>query len=144
MNRKPGRGVVGYVILLGTLLLIAILLNGGLNQTVSRRIEYPKLLSMIKEDKVARVAVRNNSLVGLISGTITLIGTFIFMITTSWVLTLITIAFIPVFLFGGMMIAKKSAKYYAAQQAALSSAATSRTTAIFFIGAFSFSVVMGV
>ena len=61
----------------------------------------------------------NNSLVGLISGTITLIGTFIFMITTSWVLTLITIAFIPVFLFGGMMIAKKSAKYYAAQQAAL-------------------------
>ena len=56
---------MGYVILLGTLLLIAILLNGGLNQTVSRRIEYPKLLSMIKEDKVARVAVRNNSLVGL-------------------------------------------------------------------------------
>ncbi len=61
----------------------------------------------------------NNSLVGLVSGTITLIGTFIFMITTSWILTLITIFFIPVFLFGGMMIAKKSAKYYAAQQAAL-------------------------
>ena len=61
----------------------------------------------------------NNSLVGLVSGMITLIGTFIFMITTSWILTLITIAFIPVFLFGGMMIAKKSAKYYAAQQAAL-------------------------
>ena len=61
----------------------------------------------------------NNSLVGLISGIITLIGTFIFMVTTSWLLTLITVAFIPVFLFGGMMIAKKSAKYYAAQQAAL-------------------------
>ena len=61
----------------------------------------------------------NNSLVGLVSGLITLIGTFIFMVTTSWVLTLITIAFIPVFLFGGMMIAKRSAKYYAWQQAAL-------------------------
>ena len=61
----------------------------------------------------------NNSLIGLVSGMITLVGTFIFMITTSWILTLITIAFIPVFLFGGMMIAKKSAKYYAAQQAAL-------------------------
>jgi ATP-binding cassette subfamily B protein len=61
----------------------------------------------------------NNSLVGLVSGLITLIGTFVFMVTTSWVLTLITIVFIPVFLFGGMMIAKRSAKYYAWQQAAL-------------------------
>ena len=61
----------------------------------------------------------NNSLVGLVSGLITLIGTFIFMITTSWILTLITILFIPVFLFGGMIIAKRSAKYYAWQQAAL-------------------------
>ena len=61
----------------------------------------------------------NNSLVGLISGVISLIGTFIFMITTSWLLTLITVVSIPVFLFGGMMIAKRSAKYYAGQQAAL-------------------------
>ena len=69
MNKKPGRGIVGYVILLSTLLLIAILLNGGLNQTVSRRIEYPQLLTMIKENKVARVAIRNNSLVGLTRST---------------------------------------------------------------------------
>ncbi len=61
----------------------------------------------------------NNSLVGLISGVISLIGTFIFMITTSWVLTLITVVSIPLFLFGGAAIAKKSAKYYAGQQAAL-------------------------
>ena len=65
MNKKPSRGITGYIILLGTLLLIAILLNGGLNQTVSRRIEYPKLLEYIKEQKIARVAIRNNSLVGL-------------------------------------------------------------------------------
>ena len=69
MNKKPSRGVIGYVILLSTLLLIAILLNGGLNQTVSRRIEYPQLLEMIKEGRVARVAVRNSSLVGLTNTT---------------------------------------------------------------------------
>ena len=69
MNRKPSRGIVGYVVLLSTLLLIALLLNGGLNQTVSRRIEYPQLLEMIKDGKVARVAVRNNSLVGLTNTT---------------------------------------------------------------------------
>ena len=57
------------MVLLTTLLLIAILLNGGLNQTVSRRIEYPQLLDMIKEGKVARVAIRNNSLVGLTNTT---------------------------------------------------------------------------
>ena len=69
MNKKPSRGIIGYVVLLGTLLLIAILINGGLNQTVSRRIEYPQLLQMIKDGKVARVAIRNNSLVGLTNTT---------------------------------------------------------------------------
>ena len=63
--KKPSRGIIGYVALLGTLLLIAILLNGGLNQTVSKRIEYPTLLDMIDKGEVARVAVRNNHLVGL-------------------------------------------------------------------------------
>lgn len=69
MNRKPSRGIVGYVVLLTTLLLIAILLNGGLSQTVSRRIEYPQLLDMIKEGKVSRVAIRNNALVGVTKST---------------------------------------------------------------------------
>ena len=62
---KKSRGVAGYLALLGTLLVIAILLNGGLNQTVSKRIEYPQLLQMIEEGKVARVAIRNNALIGL-------------------------------------------------------------------------------
>ena len=70
MNRKPSRGIVGYVVLLSTLLLIAILLNGGLNQTVSRRIEYPQLLEKIKSDEVGCVAIRNNSLVGVYKNTI--------------------------------------------------------------------------
>ena len=70
MNRKPSRGIIGYVVLLSILLLIAILLNGGLNQTVSRRIEYPQLLEKIKSDEVGRVAIRNNSLVGVYKNTI--------------------------------------------------------------------------
>ena len=62
---KKSRGAVGYLALLGTLLVIAILLNGGLTQTESKRIEYPRLLQMIEDDQVARVAIRNNALVGL-------------------------------------------------------------------------------
>ena len=61
----------------------------------------------------------SNSLTSLISGAVTLIGTFVFMITTSWVLTLVTVVFIPVFIFGGLLIAKLSRKYYSSQQAAL-------------------------
>ncbi len=61
----------------------------------------------------------NNSLTSLISGMVTLIGTFIFMVTTSWILTFITVVFIPVFALGGILIGKKSRKYYAGQQAAL-------------------------
>ena len=61
----------------------------------------------------------NNSLTSFVSGTITLIGTFVFMITTNIWLTLITVAFIPVFAKGGSMLAKVSQKYYSGQQAAL-------------------------
>ena len=61
----------------------------------------------------------NNSLLSFVSGIITLVGTFIFMITTSWVLTLITIAFIPLFLLIIASVGKRSSKYYGAQQAAL-------------------------
>ncbi len=61
----------------------------------------------------------DNSLVSLISGSITLVGTFIFMITTNWILTLVTVVFIPIFVWGGAAIAKYSHKFYSAQQAAL-------------------------
>ncbi len=68
MKQKPSRGILGYFILIGTLLVIAILLNGGLNRTVSKRIEYPQLLKYIDEGKVGRVALRGNSLVGVFDG----------------------------------------------------------------------------
>ena len=61
----------------------------------------------------------NNSFTQIVSGAVTLVGTFIFMVTTSWILTLVTVAFIPVLLFGGFTIGKLSRKYYAAQQSAL-------------------------
>lgn len=61
----------------------------------------------------------DNSLVSLISGTVTLLGTFFFMLTTNWILTLITVLFVPVFIFGGGAIAGRSRKFYAGQQAAL-------------------------
>ncbi|MEE1198816.1 MAG: ABC transporter ATP-binding protein [Acutalibacteraceae bacterium] len=63
----------------------------------------------------------DNSMISLVSGTITLIGTFIFMITTNWLLTLITVVFIPIFARGGAAIAKRSSKYYSGQQSALGS-----------------------
>lgn len=61
----------------------------------------------------------NNSLTEIVSGTITLVGTFTFMITTNLWLTLITMLFIPIFARGGAAIAKRSGKYYSGQQAAL-------------------------
>ncbi len=61
----------------------------------------------------------NHTLTSLVSGTVTLIGTFIFMVTTNIWLTLITIVFIPIFARGGAAIAKRSSKYYSGQQSAL-------------------------
>ena len=61
----------------------------------------------------------NNSLIQIVSGLITLVGTFLFMVTTNWVLTLVTVVFIPLFAFGGGAIAKRSSKYYGGQQSAL-------------------------
>ena len=61
----------------------------------------------------------NNALTSTVSGLITLVGTFIFMLTTNWILTLVTIVFIPIFALGGGAIAKASSKYYSGQQSAL-------------------------
>ena len=61
----------------------------------------------------------NNSLTSIINSVITILGTFAFMVSTSWILTVITVVFIPIFTFGGMAIGKLSGKYFGAQQAAL-------------------------
>ncbi len=61
----------------------------------------------------------NNSLTSIVSGVISLTGTFIFMLTTNIWLTLITIVFMPILVFAAGAIGKRSAKYYGAQQAAI-------------------------
>lgn len=61
----------------------------------------------------------DNSLISLISGSVTIAGTLVFMVTTNWILTLITVIFVPIFMKLGMWIANKSRKYYKGQQAAL-------------------------
>ena len=64
----------------------------------------------------------NNSLTSIVSGIISLIGTFVFMVTTNIWLTIITVVFIPFFAIGGAKIAGASRKYYSGQQAALGAA----------------------
>lgn len=61
----------------------------------------------------------NNSLTTIVSGSISLIGTFIFMLTTNVWLTLITVLFVPLMIFAVGVIGKNSSKYYGAQQAAI-------------------------
>ncbi|MGM9637823.1 MAG: ABC transporter ATP-binding protein [Eubacteriales bacterium] len=78
-----------------------------------------ELMSRFTNDVDNIDTMLNNSLTSLVSGTVNLIGTFLFMITTNWILTLITVFFIPVFTFLGGTIAKASQRYYSGQQAAL-------------------------
>ncbi len=61
----------------------------------------------------------NNTLVSLVSGTITVIGTISMMIYTNIWLTLITLCFVPLYIFGAGFIGKRSSKYYKGQQSAL-------------------------
>ena len=61
----------------------------------------------------------DTSLMTIFSGLILLTGTFIFMLTTNWLLTLITVLFIPVYFKGGGMITARSRRYFQGQQAAL-------------------------
>ena len=63
--KKHQQGLMGYVVLIAVFLVIAILINGGLGQQENKRIEYPQLLTSIREDNVKAVAIRGTSLVGL-------------------------------------------------------------------------------
>ncbi|MBQ3065823.1 MAG: ABC transporter ATP-binding protein [Clostridia bacterium] len=61
----------------------------------------------------------NHSLTSMVSGVVTLCGTFCMMLYTNIWLTIITVVFIPIFAKGGAAIAKLSTRYYSGQQAAL-------------------------
>ncbi len=61
----------------------------------------------------------NNTVIQLISGAISIVGTMVIMISINIWLALITIVMIPVMVKAGGSIAKRSAKYYREQQRAL-------------------------
>ena len=63
--KRSSRGFMGYVVLIGAFILLAVLMNGGCGFTENKRIEYPALLDKIKSDQVAQVAIRGNNLVGM-------------------------------------------------------------------------------
>ncbi len=142
-------GVTGYVaaavIILGSVYIIGIgttyfqsRLMIGISQSVTEKIRndlfsrlqrlpvryfdsHPtgEIMSRFTNDVDNIDTMINNSLTSLVSGLVTLVGTFVFMVTTSWQLTLVTVVFVPVFARLGAMIGKFSGKYYSAQQAAL-------------------------
>lgn len=78
-----------------------------------------EIMSRFTNDVDNVATMLDQTLTSLVSGTITLLSTFIVMCYTNIWLTLITVAFIPVFIFGGGAISKRSRKYYSSQQAAL-------------------------
>ncbi len=61
----------------------------------------------------------DSSIVSVVSGLATLIGTLAFMLSTNLLLTAVTVVFVPIFTFGGMAIGKRSGRFYRGQQAAL-------------------------
>ncbi len=67
--RKP-RGLLGYVLMIAAFLMLAYIISDSISIPTAR-VKYPELLDNISAGKVARVAIRNNGLVGLTSPTLT-------------------------------------------------------------------------
>src|SRR5699024_2978126 len=61
----------------------------------------------------------DNTIMSLVSGFITIVGTVFMMFYTNVWLALLTVIFVPLFMKAGGFIASRSRKYYLAQQAAL-------------------------
>ena len=77
------------------------------------------IMSRFTNDVDAVGEMLNNTVVQLISGSISIIGTLALMIYTNIWLTLITLVMIPVMMKAVQIVGKKSRKYYKAQQAAI-------------------------
>jgi ATP-binding cassette subfamily B protein len=78
-----------------------------------------ELMSRFTNDVDTVGEMLSNTVVNLLSGLITLIGTVILMFYTNWILALVTIITVPVLLKAGGAIASRSRKYYKGQQRAL-------------------------
>ena len=77
------------------------------------------IMSRFTNDVDSMGALMDTTLLSLVSGVISVIGTLVMMVYTNVWLALITVAFAPLIVKGGTFIAGKSRKYYAEQQAAL-------------------------
>lgn len=62
---KKSKSFAGYIIIIIAFVAIATFMNGGTISRENKRIEYPELMNLIEKEKVAKVAIRDNSLVGL-------------------------------------------------------------------------------
>ncbi|MCD8120136.1 MAG: ABC transporter ATP-binding protein/permease [Lachnospiraceae bacterium] len=77
------------------------------------------LMSRFTNDVDTIGELLNSTLVQLVSGVISIVGTLCIMLYTNWILTIITIISIPIIAKLGGTIASRSRKYYTQQQAAL-------------------------
>lgn len=77
------------------------------------------VMSRFTNDVDAVGEMLNQTLVQIISGVISIVGTFSLMLYTNVSLTLVTVVMLPLMLKAGGSVAKRSRKYYQAQQAAL-------------------------
>ncbi len=78
-----------------------------------------EIMSRFTNDVDSIDVMLNNSLTSIVSGVVSLIGTVFFMFSTNVWLSLVTVAFVPLFMFLASTIAKWSSKHYSGQQAAL-------------------------
>ncbi len=77
------------------------------------------LMSRFTNDVDAVGEMLSNTVVQLISGVLTLTGTFALMVYTNWMLTGVTIVMVPFMMFVARKLTKKSRTYYKKQQEAL-------------------------
>lgn len=144
-GRGDAAGLIGALAVMGTVYLIGVLAN-YIQHRVMIGVSQGALNALRKDlfDKMQRLPVRffdtnnhgdvmsrftndvdtigemmNNTIIQLISGSITLIGTLCLMIYTNIWLTLVTIVMVPLLMKAGQFVTSRSRKYYKAQQAAL-------------------------
>ena len=67
---RKSRGMLGYVFMVAAFLMLAFIISDSI-KIPTTRVEYPELLENVRAGKVARVAIRGNSLIGLSAPTLT-------------------------------------------------------------------------
>lgn len=77
------------------------------------------IMSRFTNDVDAVGEMLNQTVVQIIAGLISIVGTFSLMLYTNVYLTIVTVVMLPIMLKAGQSVAKRSRSYYKAQQAAL-------------------------